>query len=142
MSKDMSFDIVKAIKKTNNEIIKQESDVVRQYGLTSPQYGVLECLYIKGDMHINDLIEKLISTSGTMTVIIKNLEKLNFVEKKSDLSDKRYFKICLTDKGKSLVEEIFPLRKVQLDDFVNTLTKEEQGLLLKILYKFKERYKK
>lgn len=142
MSKDMSFEVIKAIKKTNNEIIKQESDVVRQYGLTSPQYGVLECLYIKGDMHINDLIERLISTSGTMTVIIKNLEKLNFVEKKCDLSDKRYFKICLTDKGKSLVEEIFPLRKVQLDDFVNTLTKEEQGLLLKILYKFKERYKK
>lgn len=142
LNKDMSFEIVKAIKKTNNEIVKQESDIVRQYGLTSPQYGVLECLYIKGDMHISDLIERLISTSGTMTVIIKNLEKLNFIEKKNDLEDKRFFKVCLTEKGKNLVEEVFPLRKVGLDDFANTLTKEEQELLLKILYRFKERYKK
>ena len=137
-----SFEVVKAIKKTNNQIIKFETDIVRQYGLTSPQYGVLECLYIKGDMHINELIERLISTSGTMTVIIKNLEKLNFVEKKSDLNDKRFFKICLTNKGKELVEEIFPLRKSQLDDFVDTLTDDEKESLLKILYKFKVRYKK
>jgi len=137
-----SFELIKAIKKTNNQVLKLENDIVRKYGLTAPQYGVLECLYIKGDMHINELIDRLISTSGTMTIIIKNLEKSNLVEKKSDLDDKRFFKVCLTEKGRGLVEEIFPLKKVHLDDFVNTLTVEEQDNLLKILYKFKERYKK
>ena len=69
----LSFDLIKAIKKANNQILKLENEIVKDYNLTAMQYGVLECLYIKGDMCINDLIEKLISTSGTMTVVIRNL---------------------------------------------------------------------
>lgn len=136
-----SFNLIKAIKKTNNEILKQESDLVRRYSLTASQYGVLECLYLKGDMHINDLIRRLISTSGTMTVIVRNLEKLGYVTKKLDIEDKRYFNVCLTKEGKKVVLEILPERVKQLDDFVNTLDKSEQEMLLNILYKFKTRYK-
>lgn len=136
-----TFNLIKAIKKTNNEILKQESDLVRRYSLTASQYGALECLYLKGDMHINDLIRRLISTSGTMTVIVRNLEKLGYVTKKLDIEDKRYFNVCLTKEGKKVVLEILPERVKQLDDFVNTLDKSEQEMLLNILYKFKARYK-
>lgn len=136
-----TFNLIKAIKKTNNEILKQESDLVRRYSLTASQYGALECLYLKGDMHINDLIRRLISTSGTMTVIVRNLEKLGYVKKKLDIEDKRYFNVCLTKEGKKVVLEILPERVKQLDDFVNTLDKSEQEMLLNILYKFKARYK-
>lgn len=138
---NQSFNLIKAIKKTNNEILRQESDLVRRYSLTASQYGVLECLYLKGDMHINDLIRRLISTSGTMTVIVRNLEKLGYVTKKLDIEDKRYFNVCLTKEGKKVVLEILPERVKQLDDFVNTLDKSEQEMLLNILYKFKARYK-
>lgn len=136
-----NFKLVKAIKKTNNQILKQESELVRKYDLTSSQYGVLEGLYLKGDMHINDLIKNQISTSGTMTVIIRNLEKLQYVTKKIDLEDKRFFKVALTKQGQDVVNNILPDRINQLDDFVNTLTEEEQDTLLNILYKFKKRYK-
>jgi len=138
---NQAFNLVKAIKKTNNEILKQESDLVRKYSLTASQYGVLECLYLKGDMHINDLIRRLISTSGTMTVIVRNLEKIGYVTKKIDLADKRYFKVGLTNEGKNVMDKILPERVKQLDDFVNTLNIEEQDMLLNILYKFKARYK-
>ena len=141
LKNNQTFNLVKAIKKTNNEILKQESEIVRKYSLTASQYGVLECLYIKGDMHINDLIRRLISTSGTMTVVVRNLEKMQYVTKKTDLTDKRFFKIGLTQKGEELVRAILPERVRQLEDFVNTLTNEEQNILLDILYKFKVRYK-
>lgn len=136
-----NFNLVKAIKKTNNQILKQESELVRKYNLTASQYGVLECLYLKGDMHINDLIQNQISTSGTMTVIIRNLEKLQYVTKKIDSEDKRFFKVALTKQGQDVVNNILPERVNQLDDFVNTLTEKEQDTLLNILYKFKKRYK-
>ena len=80
--KNKDFDIIKAIKKTNNQILKQENEIVRKYDLTSSQYGVLECIYLKGEMCINELIERQISTSGTMTVIVKNLEKKKYITKK------------------------------------------------------------
>lgn len=139
--KDKNFDIIKAIKKTNNQFLKQENEIVRKYDLTTSQYGVLECIYIKGAMCINELIERQISTSGTMTVIVKNLEKKNYITKKSSNKDKRYFKIDLTKEGRQLVEKILPERKEQLNDFTSIFTEEEKDTLLNILYKVKRRYK-
>lgn len=139
--KDINFDITKAIKKTNNQILKEESELVRKYNLTPSQYGVLECLYIKGDKCINELIKSQISTSGTMTVIVKNLEKMQYVKKEIDTLDKRAFKVALTAKGKYIVESILPERQNKLKDFADTLTDTEKEELLRILYKFKSRYK-
>ena len=92
-------------------------------------------------MCINDLIRRQISTSGTMTVIVKNLEKLNFIEKKINCNDKRYFKISLTVKGKKIVEEILPERIKQLNEFTSIFTDEDKENLLQILYKVKNKYK-
>jgi DNA-binding MarR family transcriptional regulator len=139
--KDKNFELIKAIKKTNNQILKQESEIVRKHELTSSQYGVLESLYIKGDMCINELIRRQISTSGTMTVIVKNLEKLEYIEKKINSDDKRYFDICLTNKGKKIVEEVLPERIQQLEDFTSIFTEEDKDNLLQILYKVKNKYK-
>lgn len=135
-----NFDLIKAIKKTNNQILKQESELVRKYNLSTSQYGVLECLYLKGDMCINKLIEKLISTSGTMTVIVKNLEKMQLVSRKSNDNDKRSFNIILTSKGRNLVEQILPERIEQLDEFASIFTAEEKENILRLLYKVKEKY--
>ncbi len=135
-----NFDLIKAIKKTNNQILKQESELVRKYNLSTSQYGVLECLYLKGDMCINKLIEKLISTSGTMTVIVKNLEKMQLVSRKSNDNDRRSFNIILTSKGRNLVEQILPERIEQLDEFASIFTAEEKENILRLLYKVKEKY--
>lgn len=137
----LSFDLIKAIKKANNQILKLENEIVKDYNLTAMQYGVLECLYIKGDMCINDLIEKLISTSGTMTVVIRNLEKLGHIKRESNLEDRRSCKIVLTPSGKKLVEKISPKRRLQANDFADTLIDQEKVELLDLLYKFKKRYK-
>ena len=139
--KDKNFELIKSIKKTNNQILKQESEIVRKHNLTPSQYGVLESLYIKGDMCINELIRRQISTSGTMTVIVKNLEKLEYIEKKINSDDKRYFDICLTNKGKKIVEEVLPERIQQLEDFTSIFTEEDKDNLLQILYKVKNKYK-
>ena len=137
----LSFDLVKAIKKANNQILKQESEIVKIYGLTPLQYGVLECLYIKGDMCIGQLIERLISTSGTMTVVIRNLEKMGYIERESRVDDRRSSMIVMTESGKKLVKKILPKRREQVNDFANTLNTQEQEELLDLLYKFKKRYK-
>ena len=137
----VDFELIKAIKKANNQLFKQENDIVRNYGLTASQYGVLECLYMKGDMCINELIKRLISTSGTMTVIVRNLEKMEYVSRVNDCNDKRVFKICLTEKGRDMVELILPMRKKQVEEFADVLTSEEKKELLNIFYKLKNKYK-
>ncbi len=139
--KNIDFELVKALKKTNSEILKQESEIVRKYNITPSQYGVLECLYIKGDMCISELIKKLISTSGTMTVIVKNLEKMRYVTKSINLNDKRYFMVHLTQSGRELVEKLLPEHMKQLNEFASIFTEQDKTELLRILYKVKDKYK-
>ena len=60
----------RAIKIINSKIGKD----FKEKGITSSQFSVLDVLYTKGEMRICELIEKVLSTSGNITVVIKNME--------------------------------------------------------------------
>ncbi|EGV09535.1 transcriptional regulator, MarR family [Streptococcus constellatus subsp. pharyngis SK1060 = CCUG 46377] len=48
-----------------------ENQAAKQHNLTPTQFSVLETLYSKGNLRIQDLIDKMLATSGNMTVVIK-----------------------------------------------------------------------
>ena len=70
---DVHLQIVlqRAVRKIDGKIGKD----FREKGITSSQFSVLDVLYTKGEMRICELIEKVLSTSGNMTVVVKNMEK-------------------------------------------------------------------
>ena len=82
---------------------------IRTYGLTPNQFGVLEALFHKGPLTVNEIIEKTLSSSGNIDLVIKNLEKANLVIKKVSDEDKRCRKVELTDKGWELISVVFPI---------------------------------
>ena len=98
---------------------------------------VLEALYNKGDLRICEIIEKILTTSGNITVVIKNLEKEGFIKKNPDPLDKRSTIISITDKGKNIVEEILPKHINNINNIFSVLTDEEKILLKSMLKKFK-----
>lgn len=118
-------------------IHKIEYKTIKQSGLTTAQFGVLEALYNKGDLRICELIEKILTTSGNITVVIKNLEKDELVKKKPDPEDKRSCIISLTDKGKYVIENILPDHIKNIKSIFEILTEEEKNTLKSILKKFK-----
>jgi MarR family 2-MHQ and catechol resistance regulon transcriptional repressor len=91
-----------------NTVNKAINDEINSYGVTPSQFGVLEALYHLGDMTIGKLGEKILVTGGNMTVILDNLEKNGFVERIKNNKDRRSNYIRLTDKGKQLIETVFP----------------------------------
>ncbi len=81
---------------------------IKEHGLTPTQFGVLETLYHKGPLTVNEIIEKILSSSGNMDLVIKNLEKSDLVIKKVSEDDRRSRKVELTVKGRKLISEVFP----------------------------------
>jgi MarR family 2-MHQ and catechol resistance regulon transcriptional repressor len=53
------------------EFERSTQQMLSQFNITLPQFGVLESLYHLGDMKICEIIKKTLSTSGNMTVLIK-----------------------------------------------------------------------
>jgi len=119
-----------------NKINRATNKIYTKYGLTSGQFAVLEVLYHKGELSVGEVQEKILSTSGTIPVIVKNLEKEGFLQKSNDESDKRRFILQITQKGKELMDIIYPENEEIIISMINVWNKEEQELILNYLRKF------
>jgi DNA-binding MarR family transcriptional regulator len=60
---NLNLKLVIALARTNSEEYRRTRELISSYGLTISQFGVLETLYHLGDMCINELISKTLSTS-------------------------------------------------------------------------------
>lgn len=125
------------LRRAVDTIDKNEIPLIKQHGLTFSQFGVLEILYNKGTLRIQDLIDKTLSTSGNMTVVIRNMVRDDYVSRSVDPSDCRASLISLTPKGKKLIEKILPEHYANVGHIFSVLTDEEQVLLSDLLKKFK-----
>lgn len=104
----------KAVKSINNKIGKD----FREKGITVSQFSVLDVLYTKGEMRVCELIEKVLSTSGNITVVIKNMEQKGWLYKKTCPTDKRAFLVGLTDEGKKLFETLLPEHRNEIKKYL------------------------
>ena len=132
---DLNLKTLIVLSRAKQSVNKREIKIIKEAGLTMSQFGVLELLYHKGDFRINEIIEKTLSTGGNMTVVIDNLERDGLVTRYKDPDDGRACLISITDKGKELIEGMFPLHVENLNNIFNVLTKEEKEMLIILLKK-------
>ena len=101
--------------------------------LTVSQFDVLEALYHLGPLCQRDIGNKILKTSGNITLVIDNLEKRNLVKREKDKNDRRYMTVNLTKKGKKLISKLFPLHARIAEQVFSSITTEEMDMLGKIM---------
>ena len=99
------------------------------FGLTISQFGVLEAIYHLGSMSQSEIGQKILRSSGNMTMVIDNLEKRKLVRRERNRADRRFFIIHLTDDGKKLISSIFPSHAAGIARALEVLTHTEQQTL-------------
>lgn len=104
--------------------------------LTPSQLGVLEALYHLGPLSQRDIGNKILKTSGNITLVVDNLEKRRLVKREKVPQDRRMMQVKLTDKGRQLIEDIFPIHAEKAEKIFSVLNPEkiaELSRLLKLL---------
>ena len=96
------------------------------YKLTISQFGVLEALYHLGPMQVGQLGQKILKSSGNMTLVVDNLVKRNLVTRQRRPDDRRCVEIHLTENGRSLIETIMPIHVTHVVATISVLTTDEQ----------------
>ena len=71
-------------------------------GVTYPQYLVLATLWEYGDMPVGELTQRLQVEYGTMTPLLKRMEKLGLVTRSRNLNDERSVTVGLGAEGEAL----------------------------------------
>ncbi|MBR1825428.1 MAG: MarR family transcriptional regulator [Alphaproteobacteria bacterium] len=87
------------------EVIKIYRKPLEKIGLTYTQYIVMMVLWKFGNMSEKKLGEKIYLDSGTLTPVLKKLEKSGFVKRQRVAEDERFVKIILTDNGVKLKQK-------------------------------------
>ena len=123
-----------------NTLRRENNKLILKHNLTLGQFAVMEALYSKGRLSTGEVMEKILTTSGNIPVIVKNLEKDGFITREQDKSDKRRFILDLTEKGKDLMDEIVPENLKFMDELISLWDDDEKEELIILMNKFRRKY--
>ena len=123
-----------------NTLRRENNKLILKHNLTLGQFAVMEALYSKGRLSTGEVMEKILTTSGNIPVIVKNLEKDGFITREQDKSDKRRFILDLTEKGKDLMDEIVPENLKFMDELISLWDDDEKEESIILMNKFRRKY--
>jgi len=115
------------------EVISSKINLeLNNHMLTESQFGVLDALFHLGPMKHRELRKKILKSGGNITMVVNNLEKRDFVQRKRSEKDKREFIIHLTSKGKNRIQEVLPTIVKKIKRNFEILSKDEQKELQRL----------
>ena len=117
------------------KIVNAYNPFLKPLGLTYTQYIVFMVLWEKESVNVGQLGEILKLDAGTLTPLLKRLEKEGYVTRRRSEEDERITIISITEKGNGLKEKCkdIPLRMAEAG---SPLTENESKELYRLLYKF------
>ncbi len=104
-------------------------------GLTLSQFAVLEALYHLGPLYQREIGQKLLRSSGNITMVIDNLEKRGYVRRERKKEDRRFMMVRLTDEGFELISNVFPPHAAVIAREMSVLSTREQETLAQLCKK-------
>lgn len=125
----MALDAYIKLSRATESVSIKINQHLHSHNLSTSQFGVLEALYHLGQLQVGQLGEKILKSSGNMTLVIDNLERRNLIRRIRRKDDRRCIEIQLTEQGKTLIESILPGHVAGIVDAFGALTEEEQFLL-------------
>jgi MarR family transcriptional regulator, 2-MHQ and catechol-resistance regulon repressor len=132
---DLALSLWVKLVRAHGTFARQADRDIERYGLTPPQFAVIDALGHLGKLTLGDLSRKGLVTGGCMTVIVDNLEKEGLVERARSLDDRRVIYVQLTGKGTRLFKSIFPVHVEKITELASVLSEKEQFQLAALLKK-------
>ena len=118
------------------DLDRETTKISASYGLTFPQFMVLEALLHKDSMTVGEIKEAILSSNGTIPVIINNLVKLGLVQRTKDPEDHRRSVVELTEQGRELIERVCPENDRMFTERFGVWMGEEKKELLRLIAKY------
>ena len=117
-----------------------ENETVRDSGITLQQAHTLEVIGSNKEIRMKEITQRLGIATGTLTVMIDRLTKLDLVRRVVNTNDKRSYYIELTNKGQTLYKEHSNHHEMLVTELAHDLSDAERETLNNLLEKILERF--
>lgn len=122
-----AFVVMMKASKTLEEVVKKD---ISNYNMKTSDFAVLEALYHKGRQTIKQISEAVLINTGSITYVIDKLEKNNLLQRSHCKDDRRVIYIQITEKGKQVMDDIFPKHQARLEELFSDLSEDEKRALI------------
>lgn len=100
-------------------------------GITYPQFLVMLILWEQDGQSVNQIAEKLILNTNTITPLLKRMEQIDLISRTKSKVDERKVMISLTPKGQDMQEEASCIPDKLLAKLAGKDTKREEFIEMK-----------
>lgn len=139
---DVLVEVVFDIIRVANLLDKIGANYAKTGNISSvQQYKILAMLMLKDNVSMSDLRENTLVSKQAVTGIVERLQKNDFVEKATDVNDRRIIRVKLTPKGREALEIAQPFRIRGNREVFSVLSDLEIDQLSAILNKLKSHLK-
>ncbi len=118
---------------SSREVIKHCRPALDALGLTYTQYIVMLVIWAEKTVSVRDLGRRLYLDSGTLTPVLKTLEKNGLITRRRSPEDERVLMVTVTQQGMDIQPQAQKIPGVVTDSL--GLTQEERAVLHTLLYK-------
>lgn len=134
-SGDRALELFTVLSRAYNWVNAHATRDHRRYGLNPTEFGILELLYHKGPMPLQQIGEKILISSGNITYSVDKLEQKHLLARRPAQNDRRVIFAELTEEGTALLKDIFPQHAEVLRAATAGLTSEEKAQAITLLKK-------
>ena len=97
-------------------ITKAYKPFLSQLGLTYPQYLVLMVLWEADGISVNQIKEKLLLDTNTLSPLLKRIEGMGLIKRLRSTADERSVIVSLTEEGAKLKIQALPIPEKMLEN--------------------------
>lgn len=120
---------------TSKEIQERIRDEMSKNKLSITEFSVLEVLYYQGKQTIQQIGNRILISSGSMTYVLDKLEQKGIIKRNDCREDRRVIHVTLTAEGMEMMENIMPKYQEMVDSFFGDITDDESKLMINLLKK-------
>ncbi|WP_217587726.1 MarR family winged helix-turn-helix transcriptional regulator [Lentibacillus saliphilus] len=131
----MSLKLFVVLTRALEAIEKHVTADIKNQGINLTEFSVLELLYHKGEQPIQKIGQKILLSSSSMTYVIDQLEKKQWLTRQACPKDRRVTYAVITPAGKELMDGIFPKHVEAIHHIMGGLNTDEKELMIEQLKK-------
>ncbi|MBA1353929.1 MarR family winged helix-turn-helix transcriptional regulator [Staphylococcus cohnii] len=102
---------------SSKEIIKKYTSYLKEHDLTYTGYIVMLAIKKNEKINIKTLGQRVYLDSGTLTPLLKKLEKKGYVSRTREIDDERNLQIALTEQGAKVQDSLSHVSKKVFSEF-------------------------
>ncbi|MEI4769725.1 MarR family transcriptional regulator [Psychrobacillus sp. FJAT-51614] len=123
------------LSRAHKVIHESTNQFFQENGLNPTEFAVLELLYHKGRQPLQQIGNKILLASGSITYVVDKLEKRGYISRVSCESDRRVTFAEISKEGNAFMDQLFPRHEQQLLELMGALSEEEKLEAIELIKK-------